>query len=119
MFEIYHIEALDKGDLVLIIFGLNIMQNQGYRLPSHPILGCLSFLDCKWKKMSNSRGQPIRRRSLVSPGPCVKPVAGRNTNKQTNKQISITFEEKVLPYNSGFVASLLFLAIYWPLDGLF
>jgi hypothetical protein len=36
------------------------------------------------KKMLNSRGQPIRRRSLVSPGPCVKPVAGRDTNKQTN-----------------------------------
>jgi hypothetical protein len=31
------------------------------------------------------RGQPILRRSFVSPGPCVKPVAGRDTNKQTNQ----------------------------------
>jgi hypothetical protein len=38
------------------------------------------------KKMLNSRGQPIRRRSLVSPGPCVKPVAWPRY-KQTNKQI--------------------------------
>jgi hypothetical protein len=28
------------------------------------------------------RGQPIRKRSFVSPGPCVKPVAGCDTNKQ-------------------------------------
>jgi hypothetical protein len=47
---------------------LNIMQNQGYRVTLS--WGALVSLTANEKKMLNSRGQPIRRRSLVSPGPC-------------------------------------------------